>query len=740
MNLRFALAVASLGGFLAACGQTSNNASPAAPHSPSVSETAPTNTAQPADQQVVGQTTASGTVSSGTGPGTTAITGGTGSSSTGSVAVSVVGDQGSTHSVTTNSGGSPSSTATPSVPAAVVAPTTTTQAANQPVTPSNGAPPGATGAPLAAPTIAAQIVNQRVVVGRTAVFTVVAAGTGLSYQWLKGSTAIPGATNSSYTTPPTVVGDNGSTFSVTVANASGFVASSSATLTVAAGTTPGSGTDVVTYKNDVSRTGQNLTETLLSPSTVTSAKFGLLRNIPVDGLVDAQPLYLSHLSIAGGTFNTLFVATEHDSVYAIDSDSGVILWQVSLLGSNETTSDNVGCGQITPEIGVTSTPVIDRAAGAHGTLFVVAMSEDANSNYHQRLHALDVTTGAELLNGPTDVTATFPNNSGGVSFDPRQYAERAALLLSNGTIYTSWTSHCDGQPYAGWVIPYSESTLTQSGVLNVAANSLSGPAIWMAGGGPAADSAGNIYLLTANGTFETTMDANGFPSQGDYGNSFVKISPASAGLAVLDYWTMFNEIAESKIDQDLGSGGLMLLPDMKDANSTVRHLAIGAGKDSNIYVVDRDSMGKFNANLNKNYQTLSGALPGGIWSTPAFFNNLIYYGSPSSQLKAFAVCLATVTATPASQSVEGYPYPGTAPSVSANGTTNGIVWAHYNTNPAVLRAYDALDLSNEIYNSTQAAGNRDQFGAGNRFITPTVADGKVFVGTTNSVAVFGLLP
>jgi hypothetical protein len=435
------------------------------------------------------------------------------------------------------------------------------------------------------------------------------------------------------------------------------------------------------------------------------------------------------------------VATEHDSVYAFDSDSGALIWHVSLLGTGEMPSDDRGCGQVVPEIGVTPTPVIDRTAGAHGTMYVVAMSIDAQSNFHQRLHALDVATGAELLNGPVDISATFPaTGTATSSFDPKSYEERAALLLLNGTIYTSWTSHCDIKPYGGWIIAYAQSTLARSGVLNVAANSSSGPAIWMAGGGPAVDSSGNIYLLTANGVFETTLDANGFPSGQDFGNSFLKISNVSAGLKVLDYFTMFNEVAESNVDQDLGSGGEMLLPDLKDSTNTVRHLMVGAGKDGNIYVVDRDSMGKFNASTNNNYQTLSGVLPGGIWSTPAYFNGTVYYGDVSGTLKAFAISSARLGATPQSQSATQFTYPGTAPSVSANGTANGIVWAHENAGTAVLHAYDAANLAHEIYNSNQAAGNRDQFGTGNKYITPTVADGKVFVGTTNSVAVFGLLP
>jgi hypothetical protein len=261
----------------------------------------------------------------------------------------------------------------------------------------------------------------------------------------------------------------------------------------------------------------------------------------------------------------------------------------------------------------------------------------------------------------------------------------------------------------------------------------------MAGGGPAADASGNIYVLSANGAFETTMDAGGFPTGKDFGNSFLKISSAVAGLNVLDYFAMFNEVAESNADLDLGSGGEMLLPDLTDSAHAVRHLMVGAGKDGNIYVVDRDAMGKFTAGSNKNYQTLSGVLPGGIWSTPAYFNGTVYYGDVSGTLKAFSVANAMLSASPQSQSGTQFTYPGTAPSVSANVTANAIVWAHENTAPAVLHAYDAGNLAHELYNSNMAASARDQFGAGNKYITPTVADGKVFVGTTNAVAVFGLL-
>ena len=503
--------------------------------------------------------------------------------------------------------------------------------------------------------------------------------------------------------------------------------------------TPAGPTDVPTYRDDVGRTGANLTESVLTTADVNSSSFGLLRILSVDGRVDAQPLYLSHLSIAGGTHDVVFVATEHDSVYAFDAQTGATLWHESLLGSGESPSDDRGCYQVSPEIGVTSTPVIDRSAGPDGAIFLVAMSKDGSSNYYQRLHALDIASGAELFNGPTIINPAYSSPAGGQkTFAPGQYAERAALLLANKTIYTAWTSHCDVQPYSGWIVGFSESSLAQTAALNFAADSDAGPSVWMSGGGLAADSTGNIYLITANGAFEPTLNSGGFPQNGDYGNSFLRLSASGGGLAVADYFAPFNEVAESAADEDLGSGGPMLLPDVTDSGGVVRHLMLGGGKDGNLYVIDRDAMGKFSATANADWQELDGAFPGGIYSSPAYFNGSVYYGDVGGSLKAFTVTSAKLSGLPASVTTTQFPYPGASPAVSANGTSNGIVWAVENGNPAVLHAYDATDLTHELYNSTQASGGRDNFGAGNKFITPTIADGMVFVGTTNGVAVFGL--
>ena len=521
-------------------------------------------------------------------------------------------------------------------------------------------------------------------------------------------------------------------------------------LTVNAAATPG--VDVTTYHYDNARDGLNSSETTLTPSNVNSTGFGKLALYATDGKVDAAPLYLSGMTINGQSRNVLYIASEHDSVYAFDADTGSELWRVSVLGSNETTSDDHSCGQISPEIGITATPVIDRNYGSHGAIFVVAMSKDSSNNYHQRLHALDLITGAELSGGPTEIQATYPgtglySNNSQQEFLPGQYAERVGLLLLNNIIYTAWTSHCDQAPYTGWLIAYSEQTLQQTAVLNLTPNTVDSGhpfgngegSIWMSGAGLAADTSGNIYFLDANGGFDSALDSNGFPIHGDYGNAFMKVSTANGKLAVADYFNTSNTVTESNDDTDLGSGGVLLLPDLTDASGHVHELAVGAGKDRNIYVVDRNNMGKFNSVSNDIYQQLSGALAGQMRGKPAWFNGTVYYGAAGDVMKAFSVVNAQLQTTPASQSSTVFSYPGTTPTVSSHDEQNGIVWAVENSNGnGILHAYDATNLGHELYNSNQASGGRDSF-TDNKFITPVVANGKVFVGTTTGVAVFGLL-
>jgi hypothetical protein len=519
-----------------------------------------------------------------------------------------------------------------------------------------------------------------------------------------------------------------------------------ATLAIAAASrivTSATGTDVVTYHNDNARTGQNLNETILTPASVNSSIFGKRGFAPLDGKVDGQPLFVSALSLPGlGTHDVLYAVTEHDSVYAVDTITGSLLWRTSTLGAGETTSDARGCSQVTPEIGITSTPVIDRSRGPNGAIYVVAMSK-TGSTYFQRLHALDLATGAELFGGPKTIQASFPgsgagSSGGSVIFDPKQYEERAALTMLNGRIIMAWTSHCDIDPYTGWIMAYDANTLAQSSVLNITPNGSRG-GFWMAGAGPAVDPQGNLYLLDGNGTFDTTLTGAGFPSQGNFGNAFLKVA-TSSGLAVADYFATFDTVAATNADRDLGSGGTLVLPDLVDGAGQTRHLAVGAGKDGHIYVVDRDAMGKWNASSNQSYQDISGALGGSVFSMPAYFNNTVYYGSAGGTLKAFAITNARLASSPSSVTARSFAYPGTTPGISASGNVNGIVWAVENSNPAVLHAYDARDLTRELYNSNQAAAGRDQFGPGNKFITPTIVNGQVFVGTASGVAVFGLLP
>jgi len=442
-----------------------------------------------------------------------------------------------------------------------------------------------------------------------------------------------------------------------------------------------------------------------------------------------------------GTHNLLIVVTENDSVYAFDADTGGAIWHISTLGAGETSSDDRGCSQVTPQIGITSTPVIRRPAGSNGVIYTVAMSKNSSGDYFQRLHALDATTGKELYNGPVTITAKYPgtgdNSSGGdVVFDPAQYKERSGLLLAGETVYLTWASHCDIRPYTGWVMGYNATTLAQKTVINVTPNGNEG-AIWGSGAGLTADGSGNIFFLDANGVFDTTLTSGGFPSSGDYGNAFIRLT-TSGELAVADYFEMDNGVQESNGDVDLGSSGALLLPPMKDASGNTWNLAVGAGKDSNLYIVNRESMGKFNPNSNGNYQELSGALPGGIWSMPAYANGRLYYGPVGQPILEFQFQDAKLLATPVAKTNNSFGYPGATPSISSNKGSNAIVWAAENTNPAVLHAYNAKTLV-ELYNTNQAASGRDHFGAGNKYITPMIINGKVYVGTTTGVGVFGLL-
>jgi len=497
---------------------------------------------------------------------------------------------------------------------------------------------------------------------------------------------------------------------------------------------------VTTYRNNLARSGDNLAETILTPLNVNAAQFGKIVSLPVDGKVYAQPLYLPSVAIPGrGLHNVVFVATEHDSVYAFDADSSTglddpLLWHVSLAdaAAGETTAgvaDVLNCSTIAPEIGITGTPVIDPSTN---TLYVVAMTKRDDTIVH-RLHALDVTTGAERPGSPVIIAASVPGvgdgffSSSPVKFDPHFYKNRAGLLLLDGVVYTSWASHCDTRSYHGWIIAYDARDLHQVAAFNTTPNAYQG-SIWMGGAAPAADTEGNIYAISGNGKFDA--DANGV----DFGDSFIKLSP---GLTVVDYFTPFNQLYLDRADVDLGSSGAVLLPDV--AGSTAhRHLLVSAGKEGRIYLVDRDRMGNYNpADDSQIVQSIEGAI-GPLFGGPAYFSNTVYFSAAHDTIKAFSVSEAHLDTSPISQSSQVFGYPGAVPAVSANGPSNGIVWMAESGFGGTLHAYDASNLANELYNS-QLKSSRDALGSFVKFSVPTVANGRVYVGTENALAVFGLL-
>ena len=501
---------------------------------------------------------------------------------------------------------------------------------------------------------------------------------------------------------------------------------------------PPSSTDVVTYHYDNQRTGGNLKETTLTTSNVNSATFGKVGEFAVDGQIDGQTLFLSQLAIPGqGNKDVLYLATENATVYAVDAQSisgssATILWKTSVLASGESPATSLPCGNISPN-GITATPVIDRARNA---VYVEAMSQNSAGNIIHRLHALDLTNGSELFGGPTTITATYPgtggNSSGGVvTFLPQVHHERAALLENGSTIYTAWSGlFGDCGAYSAWVIAYDAGTLAQTSSIDLVPNN-SGGGMWMGGGGPAADAAGNVYVISGNGFGDTPGTNN------SYGNSFVRLS-TSGGLKVGDYFTPYNTSSEDSADEDLGSAGPLLLPDLTDASGTVRHLAVGAGKDGNLYVLNRDNLGQFNSTKNNIYQPAIQLSTAENHSSPVFFNNTVYVCPTNNALKAFPVSQALLGTSPSSESAHLFGSNGAVASISANGTSQGIVWA-LDWQAGILFAYDAGDLAKELYDSNQAAGNRDHFSAvGGHFITPMVANGRVYIGTKSSVAVFGL--
>jgi hypothetical protein len=496
---------------------------------------------------------------------------------------------------------------------------------------------------------------------------------------------------------------------------------------------------VLTYHYNNARTGANMSETVLTPANVNVNQFGKLFSIPVDSGIYAQPLYVPNLSIPGqGTHNVVYVATQHNSLYAFDADTGARLWSVNL-GPYQPTPQ--GCTE-PGDIGIIGTPVIQLATK---TIYAVAATQP-NGTPQQELHALDITTGVERPNSPVVITGSVPgtgvgSTGGMLTFNATAEFQRSALLLDNGMLYIGFGSHCDFKPYSarghGWLFAYNASTLQLKSSFVVTPNGFGG-GIWASGGGPAVDANHNIYFSTGDGTFDVNQGGI------DYGDSVLKLSPIS--LSLLDYFTPNNQAALAANEEDLGSGGTLLLPDQ---STSPTHLMVTAGKQGLIYLLNRDNMGHYNATADNVAQEQLSLR--GLFSTPTGWHGALYfvgssYGGADSP-KVFQVPNGRIAANPSSKAPTIYPFPGAVPVISANGLTNGILWAlqHGGTSSGneVLHAYNATNLAKELYNSDQAAGGRDWPGpADKEFESIIVDNGKVYVPTSGQpqLSVFGLLP
>lgn len=513
--------------------------------------------------------------------------------------------------------------------------------------------------------------------------------------------------------------------------------------------------NVLTWHNDLARDGWNPNETMLTPANVNQSTFGKLFSYPVDGQTYAQPLYASNLNMGAlGTHDVVFAATEHNSIYAFDADSnagptGGLLWHVNLGPSSPMPNSDFGnrygpYHDIDPEVGITSTPVIDPSTN---TMYVDAFTHDGPGQYSHHIHALDITTGAEKFGGPVIVQASVPGSGaatvgGIINFTAQQELQRPALTLLNGIIYVMYSGYADTDPYHGWVLGFNAANLHLISAFNTTPNGNEG-GIWQTGNGLSSDGTG-LYVMTGNGTFDETLTTSGFPGSNDYGDSFLRFTVGSSTLTVSDYFTPSNESSLSNADEDLGSGGTIVLPDSV-GSAAHPHLLVGAGKEGKIYLLDRDNMGKFSPSTDHVVQELPSAV-GGTWSNPAYANGVIYYHGNGDVLKAFTISNGVINPVPVRS---GIPFPGDAggtPSVSSNGTANGIVWEIQRGSTEILRAYDASNVATELYDSNQNAP-RDalmpfpttSIPTSQKFMTPTIADGHVFVGTNDQLAVFGLM-
>jgi hypothetical protein len=506
---------------------------------------------------------------------------------------------------------------------------------------------------------------------------------------------------------------------------------------------------VTTSRNNNNRDGQNLSETILTPGNVTVSSFGKRFGHTVDGDVYAQPLYVPNVNIPGlGTHNVVYVATQHDSVYAFDADNKIglnaaPLWHRSFIhpahGITTVSSSDVNCNDITPEIGITSTPVIDTTTG---TMYVVVKTK-ANGNFFQRLHALDITTGAERQGSPVVIRAKVKGTGDGsqngiVRFDPLREGQRPGMLLQNGGVYIGWASHCDNGPYHGWVMSYDEITLAQTAVWNSTPNGGLG-GVWQAGTGLAADADFNLFIATGNGTYDGKYGGH------DFSDTVAKLAPPIGSFHFLldDWFTPYNQSDLSNQDADVGSGGVLLLPD-QGQGAPHQHLLVQVGKSGSIYLIDRDHMGHFNKkNNNQIVQDMENAI-GGLWATPAWWNNNVYFGGSGDYLRQYTFDPSTgfLSNGAAFSTPTYFGFPGSSPSISANGTADAIIWAlqtdNYGSGSATLHAYDATNVSTELYNTGQNS-TRDDPGGSVKFTVPTVANGKVYVPASHRLTVYGLL-
>ena len=534
---------------------------------------------------------------------------------------------------------------------------------------------------------------------------------------------------SSYTLPTnggsqTVTPTATTTYTATATGVSGKV-TSTATVIVA-----GSGNAVLMHHNDLAGNGANLNEITLTPTNVNMATFGRKYVLPVDGQIYAQPLYVPGLMVNGAAHDAVFAATQNDTVYAFDADDGSQLWKVSL-GTPVSNNDPQG---VQPVLGILSTPVIDPSTN---TLYVTAVS----TGPVLKLHALDITTGAEKLGGPVTVTAsvrgTGSGSVNGIVPLSRGCYQRNALVLANGRIYMAF-GHCDH----GWLLAYDAGTLTQTQVFSTSPDGIGGT-FWMGGAGPVVDPFGNLYLISADDIGTTA------PGTNDYPDAFLKLSP---NLTVLDSLIPSNERYLESNDADLGSGAPILLP---DNSSTHPHELVGGGKDGRVFVVDRNHLGGYHPDpygQNDNVQTVQTGTQqfDNIWGAPAFWNGFVYYHTERDVLRAFSWSAGLLSSQPVASAKVVYLNHGASPSISADGMSNGIVWdvdnSGYPTSggsggtPAVLHAYDASNIGQELYNSSQAPNGRDTAGHACKFSLPTVTDGKVFVPTCTELDIYGLLP